>query len=153
MAEVVVRDELARAGLAGQVEVDSAGTGDWHVGRPMDRRARAELTRRGYDGSAHRARQIDRSWLDGYDLLVAMDGSNLRTLLRMAADARLGADARLAADRIRLFRSFDPLAAGEAEVPDPYEGGDQAFAEVFELVRAAARGLASQLADLLADRD
>ncbi len=142
-----MRDELAQAGLAGKVEVDSAGTGDWHVGRPMDRRARAELTRRGYDGSAHRARQIDRSWLDGYDLLVAMDGSNLRTLRRMAADARL------APDRIRLFRSFDPMAAGEAEVPDPYEGGDQAFAEVFELVRAAARGLASQLADLLAGRD
>jgi low molecular weight protein-tyrosine phosphatase len=147
MAEVVVRGELARAGLAGKVEVDSAGTGDWHVGRPMDRRARAELTRRGYDGSAHRARQIDQSWLNGYDLLVAMDGSNLRALRRMAADARL------AADRIRLFRSFDPMAAGEAEVPDPYEGGDQAFAEVFELVQAAARGLASQLADLLAGRD
>src|SRR5450755_2384600 len=63
MAEVVVRAELERAGLAGKVEVDSAGTGDWHVGGPMDRRARAELARRGYDGTSHRARQIDASWL------------------------------------------------------------------------------------------
>jgi protein-tyrosine phosphatase len=146
MAEVVVRAELKRAGLAGKVEVDSAGTGDWHVGGPMDRRARTELARHGYDETSHRARQIDQTWLDDYDLLVAMDRSNLRSLRRMAQDAEV------AADRIRLFRSFDPLAAADAEVPDPYDGGGSAFAEVFDLVRAAARGLASQLADLLADR-
>jgi protein-tyrosine phosphatase len=144
MAELVVRGELERAGLAGKVEVDSAGTGNWHVGGPMDRRARAELARHGYDGSGHRARQIDRSWLDDYDLLVAMDRSNLRNLGQMAADSRL------AADRIALFRSFDPKAPRAADVPDPYGGDGDAFAEVFELVQAAARGLASQLADLLA---
>jgi len=147
MAEMVVRGELERVGLSGKVKVDSAGTGDWHVGGPMDRRARAELARHGYDGSGHRARQIDASWLDDYDLLVAMDGSNLRNLRRMAADRQL------AADRIALFRSFDPAAARGAEVPDPYDGGGRAFAEVFELVQAAARGLASQLADLLDGRD
>jgi protein-tyrosine phosphatase len=146
MAEVVVRGELERAGLAGKVEVDSAGTGNWHVGGPMDLRARAELARHGYDGTSHRARQIDQSWLDGYDLLVAMDRSNLRNLRRMARDPDM------AAGRIRLFRSFDPLAAPDAEVPDPYDGAGRAFAEVFDLVQAAARGLASQLADLLADQ-
>jgi protein-tyrosine phosphatase len=146
MAEVVVRAELERAGLAGKVEVDSAGTGDWHVGGPMDRRARAELARRGYDGTSHRARQIDASWLDGYDLLVAMDRSNLRNLRRMARDQET------AEGRIRLFRSFDPLAAPEAEVPDPYDGVGGAFTEVFDLAQAAAAGLAGRLADLLADR-
>jgi protein-tyrosine phosphatase len=146
MAEVVVRAELERAGLSGKVQVQSSGTGDWHIGGPMDRRARAELARRGYDGASHRARQIDPSWLDDYDLLVAMDRSNLRNLQRMARYR--GTDA----GRIRLFRSFDPLAAPDAEVPDPYDGAETAFAEVFDLVQAAARGLASQLAELLGDQ-
>ncbi len=80
MAEVVLRDELDKAGLSGKVTVDSAGTGDWHVGEAMDSRARAELSRRGYDGSGHEARQIRASWLDDYDLLLAMDRSNLANL-------------------------------------------------------------------------
>ena len=86
MAEVVLRDELARAGLAEAVEVDSAGTGDWHVGGPMDRRARAELARHGYDGSAHRARQFQPSWFGDCDLVLAMDRANLADLRRMAPD-------------------------------------------------------------------
>ena len=85
IAEAVIRAELASVGLAGRVSVESAGTGDWHLGEPMDRQARAELTRRGYDGSAHRARQINADWLDQFDLVIAMDASNLRNLQRMAA--------------------------------------------------------------------
>jgi protein-tyrosine phosphatase len=146
MAEVVVRGELERAGVSEKVQVESGGTGDWHVGAPMDRRARAELARHGYDGASHRARQIGPSWLDDYDLLVAMDRSNLRNLQRMARYRET------AAGRIRLLRSIDPMAAPDAEVPDPYDGAEMAFAEVFDLVQAAARGLARQLADLLADQ-
>ena len=101
---MVLREELARAGLSGQVEVDSSGTGNWHVGGPMDPGARAELAARGYDGSGHRARQFDRSWFGGYDLVVAMDRQNLADLRRMAPDR---ATAR---ERIRLLRSFDPAA-------------------------------------------
>jgi protein-tyrosine phosphatase len=142
MAEVILRDELAAAGLNGKVEVDSAGTGDWHLGEAMDPRARAELSRRGYDGSGHEARQIQPSWLTSYDLLLAMDQSNLANLRRMAdRDAEL-------ARRIRLMRSFDPDAAGEAEVPDPYNGGPEEYAQVFDLVEPAARNLARQLAAL-----
>ena len=146
MAEVLVRDELARAGLAGRVSVQSAGTGDWHLGEPMDRRARAELARRGFDGSAHRARQIGPGWLDGFDLLLAMDQANLRALRRMAggiAGDRPGAD-----ERIRLFLSFDPAAPAGAQVPDPYGAGPEEFAAVFEMMRAAARGLVASLAEL-----
>src|SRR5437868_8758052 len=77
MAEVVLREELARAGLAGAVMAESAGTGDWHVGERMYGPARAELSRHGYDGSAHRARQIEPSWLAACDLVVAMDRHNL----------------------------------------------------------------------------
>jgi len=140
MGEVLLRDELRRAGLAGKVEVDSAGTGDWHLGEAMDRRAMAELSRRGYDGSMHEARQIQASWLHDYDLLLAMDGANLSSLCRMA-----GGDNDLL-DRIQLMLSFDPDAPAGAEVPDPYNGRPEDYAEVFELVQAAARGLAGQLA-------
>jgi protein-tyrosine phosphatase len=147
-AEVLLRAELERARLAGQVEVDSAGTGDWHVGAPMDPGARAELSRRGYDGAGHRARQFDPSWFERYDLVVAMDQANLARLHRMAPD-------RSAAERTVLFRSFDPALAGrrnarDLEVPDPYNGAPEEYALVFDLVQPAARGLAQQLKALLA---
>jgi protein-tyrosine phosphatase len=164
-AEVVLRHELAQAGLSGKVEVDSSGTGNWHLGAPMDPRARAELAARGYDGSGHRARQFDKSWLGDYDLVVAMDRQNLADLRRMAPDRAT------AMDRIRLLRSFDPAtarlidgqrggdgAAGgpggdpyDGEVPDPYHGTAADYALVFDLVQAAARGLAAQLAALIGE--
>ena len=153
MAEVVLADELARAGLAGQVEVDSAGTGDWHIGGPMDAGAAAELARRGYDGSAHRARLFDPAWFPGRDLVLAMDRRNLAQLRRMAPDAES------AGARLLLFRSFDPglanpVLAGEADpydgqVPDPYGGPAQDYARALDLVQAAARGLAAALAGRL----
>jgi protein-tyrosine phosphatase len=143
MAEVVLRDELGKAGLADRVTVSSAGTGDWHRGEQMDARARAELTRRGHDGSSHRARQLQRPWLDDFDLVLAMDRANLANLQRMAAG-----DPELAG-RIRLMLSFDPDSAEGSEVPDPYDGSPGEFAEVFELVQAAAGGLAVLLAAAL----
>jgi protein-tyrosine phosphatase len=152
-AEVVLRQELALAGLSGKVEVDSSGTGDWHLGGPMDPGARAELAAHGYDGSAHRARQFNRSWFGDYDLVIAMDRQNLADLRRMAPDQ---ATAR---DRIRLLRSFDPAlspdgAAGQradryhGDVPDPYHRSAADYALAFELEQAAARGLAAGLAGL-----
>ncbi len=146
MAEVVLRQVLARSGLAGAVSVESAGTGDWHVGERMFGQARAELARHGYDGSGHRARQLQPSWLAGYDLVVAMDRANLATLCRMAP-------AEKAAGRIRLLRSFDPaLTEGDAyhgDVPDPYGGSRDDFELAFGLIQDGARGLAAQLAELL----
>jgi protein-tyrosine phosphatase len=145
MAEIVLRDELARAGLAGAVSVDSAGTGDWHIGERMHDPAQAELASRGYDGSEHRARQIQPSWLARYDLLVAMDRNNLASLRRMAPPGD--------AARVQLLRSFDPALASddpyEGEVPDPYGAPQEYYALAFDLVLAGARGLARQLAELL----
>jgi len=143
MAERVLTAELANAGLAGRVVVDSAGTGDWHLGEAMDSRARAELARRGYDGSGHEARQIQPAWLEDYDLLLAMDTSNLERLRTMARSKPS------LTGRIVLMRAFDPAAPPGAEVPDPYGGGPDDYAHVFDLVDAAARGLAGQLIDTL----
>jgi len=146
MAETLIRAELEAVGLAGRVSVESAGTGDWHLGERMDRRARAELARRGYDGSGHRSRQIKSDWLERFDLVIAMDASNMRDLQRMAAGQPE------LAHRIRLFRSFDPDAPAGAQVPDPYGGGDEEFARVFDMMRAAARGLAAELAEMLGEQ-
>ncbi|WP_344972678.1 low molecular weight protein-tyrosine-phosphatase [Streptosporangium fragile] len=139
MAEIVLRKTLDDHGLGGLVTVDSAGTGGWHQGGPMDERAAAMLAAHGYDGSLHRARRFLPEWYEQVDLVLAMDRENLRALRRLAPD---GAD-------VRLFRSFDPAAPEGAEVPDPYYGDRADFAEVLEMVEAAAAGLAKHLADRL----
>ncbi|MHB1875911.1 MAG: low molecular weight protein-tyrosine-phosphatase [Streptosporangiaceae bacterium] len=145
MAEILIRTEVEAAGLAGRVSVESAGTGDWHIGERMDRRASAELARRGLDGSRHRARQIEADWLGRFDLLIAMDAANLRDLRQMTED---DPDVLV---RIRMFRSFDPDAEPGAQVPDPYGGGPGEFAAVFEMMSAAARGLVEQIAAVLGE--
>jgi protein-tyrosine phosphatase len=136
MAEVVLRAALAAAGLDTRVAVDSAGTGDWHVGDPMNSRARAQLARRGYDGSAHRARQFNDSWFAERDLVLAMDASNLASLRVLAA-----ADAQ---PRIRLFGEVTGL--GAVDVPDPYEGTQAEFARVLDMLESAMPRLVRQLA-------
>jgi len=156
MAEVALTSELAAAGLADAVRVDSAGTGDWHIGHQMDAHARAELGRRGYDGSAHRARQVEPSWLANRDLILALDRHNLADLRRMAARAGIGGD------RIMLFGEAGGLpgqgqAEGQAEgdgldVPDPYGGESSDFGTVLDLIEAAARHIAAELTELLAGR-
>jgi protein-tyrosine phosphatase len=143
-AEVVLAAELGRRGLGDAVRVDSAGTGDWHVGHRMDARARAELAGRGYDGAAHRARQFEPSWLAERDLVLAMDRHNLDDLTAMAGDRRA------AGERIRLFRSFAQASGQGAEVPDPYYGGDASFGIVLDLIETAAASLADELAAALA---
>lgn len=146
MADVVLAEELARAGLGRAVSVESAGTGDWHVGERMFGPAREELARHGYDGSRHRARQIHPSWLADYDLVLALDRANLADLRAMTIDP-------LTAGRIRMLRSFDPALRRDdpyhGEVPDPFGGGPEGYALALRLVLAASRGLVSQLAEFL----
>jgi protein-tyrosine phosphatase len=144
MAETVLRAELAAAGLDGAVVVDSAGTGDWHVGDAMDPEARSALASRGHDGSGpktHRARQFEPSWLSRYDLILAMDTRNLVDLRRMA---RGSADA----DRIRLFGKAGGLG-DTSDIPDPWGGGPDEFGQVLDLLGAAAPVIAARLARLL----
>ena len=127
MAEAVLAAHAAQAGL--NVVVDSAGTGDWHAGEPMQRRALDELTHRGYSGRKHRARQIDASWLPERDLFLAMDSSNLDDLRMMAAGTE-------AEKRIMLFGDIGGLDG--ADIPDPYGGGPADFARVLDMLETAA---------------
>jgi protein-tyrosine phosphatase len=140
MAETVLRASIAGAGLAEAVTLDSSGTGDWHIGEPMYPQARSALARRGYDGSAHRARQFEASWLADRDLVLAMDAGNLATLRRLAGLADR--------DRIRLFGEVGGLGE-RGEIPDPYGGQDADFGYVLDLLGAAAPVIAARLAQLL----
>ena len=136
MADVVLTEEVDRAGLSEQVTVNSCGTGDWHVGQPMDRRAAVTLTASGYDPTTHRARRFDPSWLDDHDLVLTMDEQNLADVLATAVGAH--------AERVRLFRDFDPVGTG-GEVPDPYYGGDAGFEEVLSMVERTSAALVTAL--------
>ena len=140
MAEVVLRAQLAKAGLGESVVVDSAGTGDWHIGQRMNPPAALQLERRGYDGSAHRARQIDRSWLAERDLILAMDSSNLANLRALARQEDSTPDTMR---RIRLFGEVAGLDG--ADVPDPWGGSSADFARVLTMLETGMARIVSQL--------
>jgi protein-tyrosine phosphatase len=135
-AEVVMRSLVEEAGLADRIEVSSAGTGDWHVGNGADERMAAVLVDNGYDVSAHRARQYRREWFADHDLVVAMDRSNERDLRRLAPPGE--------ERKVRLLTSYDDQAS-EPDVPDPYYGGPDGFAEVLAIVERGCRGLLEEL--------
>ena len=138
MGHVVLTEKLARAGLDDRVEVTSAGTGGWHVGEPMDRRAAATLAASGYDGSQHRAAQFEAHWYDDHDLVLAMDAGNHADLLDLAPEVEPG--------RLRMFRDFDPRAEDhDRDVPDPYYGGDEGFGEVLRTVERTADAIVAAL--------
>ena len=143
MADVVLGQLVDDAGLAGRVTVASCGTGDWHVGQPMDERAAAVLRARDYDASLHRAQQFSPSWLADHDLVLAMDASNLADLRDVPAPSGGPSDPQ----RVRLFGDFDPVEPG-GEVPDPYYGGEQGFEEVLEMVERTCGVLVSALQQL-----
>jgi protein-tyrosine phosphatase len=138
-AEGVMRELVQREGLAESIEVDSAGTGSWHVGSPPDARAAAAARARGIElvGSA---RQVHDADFAEFDLLLAMDEGNVRNLLAIAP----GEDARA---KVRLLREFDPaaVAASSLSVPDPYYGGERSFDDVLDLVQAACEGLLAEI--------
>lgn len=139
-AEGVMRRMVREAGLEDRVEIDSAGTGGYHVGSPPDRRAAAAAQRRGttLEGAA---RTVESADFERFDLLLAADRENVRDLLEHAPD-----DASRA--KVRLLRSFDKasVARADLEVPDPYYGADGGFDEVLDIVEAACRGLLDEIA-------
>ena len=139
-AEAVMRDLVRARRLEAQVRVESAGTGDWHIGSGADPRAIAAAADRGVvlDGVA---RQVLPEDLDRFDLLLAADRANHRALLELAG----AAPERRA--RVHLLREFDPasVAVGELEVPDPYFGDGDGFEAVLDICEAACAGLLAEL--------
>ncbi|GGX81417.1 phosphotyrosine protein phosphatase [Litchfieldella qijiaojingensis] len=134
-AEGILRHKLEQAGLATRVEVDSCGTGGWHIGKAPDRRAMAAAARRGFDLSGLRARQLEVDDFYRFDYLLAMDRDNLLVL-----EAWCPPDCRA---HIGLFLDF--AGYENKEVPDPYFGGKQGFEKVLDLVEAGAEGLIDEL--------
>lgn len=142
MAEAVLRRRFGHAGLSRDVVVDSAGTGAWHVGEGADPRALTTLQAAGYDLS-HSARRFEPEWLERSQLILAMDRDNYDALVALAERHDV------VPEHVRLLRSFDPSAAPGAEVPDPYYGGADGFADVLAMIERAAQGVVAHVtADL-----
>lgn len=143
MAHVVLEDRLAKAGLDDRVEVASSGTGGWHEGEPMDRRAATALRDAGYDPSRHVARTFTTDWYAEHDLLLAMDHSNYADMTDQAPTVE-------AQSQVRMFREFDPEASeGDDEVPDPWYGGADGFAHVLAMIERTTDRLVERLPDLI----
>ncbi|MFP4330942.1 MAG: low molecular weight protein-tyrosine-phosphatase [Alkalispirochaetaceae bacterium] len=129
---------LAReAGVAAQFEVESSGLGSWHTGEQVDRRMRATAASHGIDLD-HRARQIAAEDLERYDLIIVMEPGQKQELQRLLRDPG-------AAKKIRVFREWDPVGGANAEVPDPYYGGDSGFERVYAIVERTCRALLDYL--------
>lgn len=137
LAENEFRRQVREAGLDGQFEIDSAGTGGYHHGEQPDRRMAATARQHGLEMTG-RARQFQQSDFDDFDWIIAMDASNRADILRLA---------RGPADRakVRMLREFDPQAAGDLDVPDPYYGGGDGFEYVYQIVERSARTLLAEL--------
>lgn len=140
-AEGVMRQFVDEAKLKERILIDSAGTGDWHIGQPPDQRARQAAGQRGYKLDELRGRQIELADFERFDLLIAMDDKNVAALRAVCPPAQR--------DKIRLLLEFvpehDDRWNGAREVVDPYFGGDSGFEQVLDQCEAACRGLIAAL--------
>ena len=136
-AHGVFQQLVNQRGLAQKIIVDSAGTGDWHIGRAPDQRSTAAALQRGYDLSELRARQVTREDFSHFDYILAMDKENLRNLQQLRPASFSG--------ELKLFldysRNSGSNTAEHREVPDPYYGDKDNFEHVIDLVENAAAGL------------
>ncbi|EQB08969.1 low molecular weight protein-tyrosine-phosphatase [Novosphingobium lindaniclasticum] len=135
LAEAALREAAEAAGL--NIEIDSAGTGNWHVGKGPDPRSCAAALRHGIDISAYRARQVSPDDFLRFDRIVALDARNLADLRQLAPP---GGKARLS-----LLLDHVPGLEGR-DVEDPYYGGLDGFETTWSQVSAAARNLVAELA-------
>lgn len=136
-----MRHLVDEAKLAERILIDSAGTGDWHIGAPPDQRAQQAATQRGYELAALRGRQIAATDFERFDLLIAMDDKNVAALRQVCPPGQR--------DKIRLLMEFAPQTdsrwSGTREVTDPYFGGAEGFEQVLDQCEAACRGLIAVL--------
>lgn len=131
-AEGVFRRQVAAAGLLDRIVIDSAGTHDYHIGKPPDRRSQQAALRRNYDLSGLRGRQVGPGDFHEFDYILAMDRDNLANLQRICPAQHL--------HKLNLFMEFS-RKFGQREVPDPYYGGEQGFENVLDMIEDAASGL------------
>jgi protein-tyrosine phosphatase len=131
-AEAVMLHKVAEAGLSELIEVDSAGTGNWHIGEAPDERARQCGARHGYDLEPLRARQVEPADFEDFDLILAMDEANLRDLRRLCPPELQS--------KVRLLMEYAPQT-GERVVQDPYFGGGDGFERVLQACEQACTGL------------
>ncbi|WP_394553657.1 low molecular weight protein-tyrosine-phosphatase [Agromyces sp. MMS24-JH15] len=142
MAEVVLRSLAERSGLEHALAIESAATGDWHVGERADQRTIDALARAGYDGSRHRARQFDPSEFPALDLVVAFDRGQARILRNWAARI-------IDQHKVRLLLEFEPELATLQDVPDPYYSDEATFDRVLGMIERSTQALFRQLAPAL----
>ena len=135
-AEGVLRHRLREQGLTERIITDSAGTHDYHIGKPPDPRAQEAARRRGYDISDLRARQVERADFELFDRILAMDEGNLGILRADCPRQHTG--------KLELFLDY-ARERSEREVPDPYFGGSRGFEYVLDLIEEASEGLIASL--------
>jgi protein-tyrosine phosphatase len=137
-----MRALVREAGLEDEIELDSAGTGSWHVGEAPDERATAAARERKLELTGT-ARQVSPEDFEIFNLMIAMDISNLSALRELAPSEE-------AREKLWLLREFDPKKSARGdleslEVPDPYYGGPNGFEEVLDIVERSCRGLLEQI--------
>ncbi|UCH52666.1 MAG: low molecular weight phosphotyrosine protein phosphatase [Pseudomonadota bacterium] len=130
-AEGVFRKLVLESGLQEHIEIDSAGTHAYHIGKPPDARAQSAARQRGVDLSALRGRQAMPVDFERFDYILAMDSENLEHLLEICPVHY--------APKVRLFMEYAPH--WPPEVPDPYFGGAAGFDRVLDMIEQAAAGL------------
>ena len=139
MAHVVLEERLRKAGLDDRVIVSSAGTGGWHTGDPMDRRAADVLAAAGDDPTRHVARRFTTDWFSDNDLILAMDASNHADISDLSPDAS-------SLEKLQMFRDYDPDTSDtDNEVPDPYYDEREGFRSVLTMIERTVDGLVDDL--------
>jgi protein-tyrosine phosphatase len=124
-------------GLSSRIQIESAGTGRWHVGDRADARSRSAALARGY-ALEKRAQHFTRRFFERFDYVLAADSDNHEHLVRLAPDDPT-------AQKIHLLRDFDPASPKGSDVPDPYYGAADGFERVLDVCEAACRGLLEHL--------
>lgn len=132
-AEGVFREKVNQTGLSDKIFIDSAGTSAYHAGEAPDPRSQEEALRHGYDLSAQKSRQVINQDFQKFDLIIAMDKSNLKNLMLLNSGSY--------SNKFKLFLADFAPELGITEVPDPYYGGDKGFTQVVELIETASDGL------------
>jgi protein-tyrosine phosphatase len=136
LAEGIFQHICEKRGLKSQYSVDSAGTGDWHIGQPPDKRAIAAAKRQGIILTS-RCRQFQSADYQAFDYILAMDRNNYSDLMAHCPPQYQS--------KIKLMRDYDFADAKNSDVPDPYHGGPEDFDAVFTILDRTCNRLLDDL--------